>query len=247
MNKTSIDWKNPKEGWSLTHTLNPVVGCKRQPPCFYCYARTLHNKRHSAYMAGKKVPDAYAKHFGEMQFFPERLGIPKKSKVIKCVFVGSMTDICFWEKLWMRMVLNTVEFHPEIVFMFLTKDPSVYTHFNFPQNCWLGVTITGAEDFDKQFELSRSLQKNIPNKLFVSVEPLLGYILYDFRGRGIDLVIVGADSRKNGIAPKREWIESIQHPNIHYKKNIIKYLNRENLPIERNNTDSQNCESADSD
>ena len=36
--------------------------------------------------------------------------------------------------------------------------------------------------------------------------------------------IVGADSRKNGIAPKKEWIESIQNPNIHFKKNIQRHL-----------------------
>jgi len=61
------------------------------------------------------------------------------------------------------------------------------------------------------------------NYKFISFEPLLG----DMSGldlSGIDLVIVGADSTKGAEPPRKEWIESIKHPNIFYKNNIKKYL-----------------------
>jgi len=37
---------------------------------------------------------------------------------------------------------------------------------------------------------------------------------------GIDLVIIGADSTKGATSPKKEWVDSIQHPNIFYKSNL---------------------------
>ena len=217
MNKTTIDWPG------LTHTLNPAVGCIRQPPCSYCYARDLHNKRHNAYMAGKTgIGKQYAEHFGVMQFFPERLKIVKKSRIVKKVFVGSMTDICYWKPEWIQAVIDVTIDRPEIKFMFLTKTPFIYHNFSFPRNCWLGVTITGSEQYQKQLALllNVGLQNN---KKFVSVEPLIGVILIDMTDK-IDLVIVGAMTGKNAVAPKREWIESINHPNIHFKKNIKRCL-----------------------
>jgi len=38
------------------------------------------------------------------------------------------------------------------------------------------------------------------------------------------VIIVGAMTGAGAIPPKQEWIESIIHPNIHYKKNILKYM-----------------------
>jgi len=40
----------------------------------------------------------------------------------------------------------------------------------------------------------------------------------------IELVIVGADTSPKPIVPKKKWIDSIKHDNIHYKNNIKKYL-----------------------
>jgi len=42
MNKTKIDWQNPKEGWKLDFTWNPVIGCKHG--CSYCYAKKLNDR-----------------------------------------------------------------------------------------------------------------------------------------------------------------------------------------------------------
>jgi hypothetical protein len=42
MNRTKIDWKNPKEGWRLDMTWNPIVGCRHG--CNYCYARRMNDR-----------------------------------------------------------------------------------------------------------------------------------------------------------------------------------------------------------
>jgi protein gp37 len=212
MNRTNICW--------CTHTFNPVAGCLRGCKDFECYAEKLHNKRHRAYFEGKKLSKRYAHPFNEMHYYPESFkNQPKKSKVIKKVFVGSMSDICYWEPKWIRETTAFCKERPEIEFMFLTKDPSVYYLYYFPRNCWLGVTITIKRDDYRLYQLISFARDN---KKFISIEPLLGKIKLDFKL--INLVIIGADSSKNPVIPKKEWIDSIKHPNIHYKKNIEKYL-----------------------
>ena len=217
MNPTNIDW--------CTHTWNPAYGCLRG--CVYCYARKLHNKRKSAKLTGAKLPEFYREPFSKIQYFPERLHIPVKSDVIKTVFVGSMSDIAYWEFGFLETVIKVCETRP-YKFMFLTKDPSVYTKHIFPKNCWLGTTLTGENSGKRWPNDIKNMEKlqhffGINNKKFISIEPLLG----DFIGHSFDsfdMLIVGAMTGKNAIKPLKYWIESIEHPNIHYKKNIQKYL-----------------------
>ena len=166
MNKTTIDWP------CLTHTWNPGYGCKRG--CFYCYARDLHNKRRSAKLKGRKLPKQYYKPFEEIQYFPERLRIPQRSKVIKKVFVGDMSDICYWDGVFLNDVLYLCKLRPWIEFMFLTKDPAVYTKHKWPDTCWLGYTICGCEN-DIFHKILRFTQNgNEYCKLFLSIEPIQG-------------------------------------------------------------------------
>ena len=71
---------------------------------------------------------------------------PKKPSKI---FVNSMSDIAYWKKEWMNRVLARASVHPEHVFMFLTKSPAVYRKYQFPENCWLGVTATTTQEIFK--------------------------------------------------------------------------------------------------
>ena len=59
--------------------------------------------------------------------------------------------------------------------------------------------------------------------IFNSVELIMGGFSPLFFN-DIDLVIVGVMTGPGAIKPKKEWIDSIKHPNIFYKSNIKKYL-----------------------
>lgn len=91
--------------------------------CRNCYARRLHNNRHKAYKAGKKLPKQYAKPFEEIQLFPGRLEEPLKHKNPERIFVGSMAEI-FSPKVQGEFVFKVIHTAYQAnwhTYLFLTK------------------------------------------------------------------------------------------------------------------------------
>ncbi len=213
MNKTKIEWTD--------YTWNPVVGCKNG--CSYCYAKRMNDRF-------KWIPK-----WEEPQFYFERLKEAYKLKKPSKIFVGSMADLFGdWVNVdWIKLVLEVAEDNPRHTFQFLTKNPKRYLEFEFPENCWLGTTLTG--EYSQGFIESCRLV-NLENTgrmkgifTFISIEPLLGNLKKwgdDDKFDNIDLVIVGAMTGQGAIKPKKEWIESIKHQNIFYKDNIKKFLTK---------------------
>jgi len=206
MNKTKIDWQNPAEGWRLDYTWNPLIGCKHG--CYYCYAKRMNDRF-------KWIPK-----WNEPLWFWERLGEIDKIRKPKTIYVGSICDLFGnWVPAWqIQSVIKICKDNPQHRFMFLTKNPKRYQEFDFPDNCWLGVTITNKKDliaFYKNIGISNN------NKTFISMEPLLdkfNAIIFC----SWELIIIGAMTGPGAIKPQKEWIESIKHPNIYYKNNIRK-------------------------
>lgn len=211
LKKTNIDWPD------LDYVFDPLIGCKNN--CFggKCWAKKMNDR-------WKWIPD-----FTKPVFKREKLEIPYKINEPSTFFVVSKGDL-FGK--WIhsdiiRSVLKACADNPQHQFMFLTKNPKRYQYYQFTSNCWLGATMTGAESWQTQCDILNALQDaDIENdcitKLFFSIEPLLG-CLYNEIPSTFDLVIVGAMD-DGSIKPKKEWIESIKHHNIHYKKNIKKYI-----------------------
>lgn len=198
MNKTKIEWTD--------YTWNPVVGCKNN--CWYCY--------------GKRIAKRFFKDNPnyEPKFYPERLEEPYKLKKPSKIFVCSMADLFgdWIHENWIRRIILVATRNPQHTFQFLTKNPKRYLEFEFPKNCWLGLTMTEPRIDNLEYLLQKD------NYKFVSCEPLLAdmsSMMFD----NVDLVIVGAMTGPKAIKPKKEWINSVKHPNIFYKNNIKKYLN----------------------
>jgi len=218
-----------KIGWCNT-TWNPVWGCLNN--CGYCYARKIANFRYKR-MIEIEINHYWKKHptwawtgdhlsglkdfrptFLEAQFDKK---LPQKTQKI---FVGSMSEIYYWEDEWLEKVLEKVKLYPQHIFQFLTRYPEVYSRYIFPKNCWLGVTITREKDFERGIPYLFITSCNIT---FVSVEPILEYINpRPFSNANIDWVILGAETgnRKGKIIPKKEWIE-----------NIVNYCKWNNIPV----------------
>lgn len=227
-----------KIGW-CDMTWNPIWGCLNN--CEYCYARGI-AKRFYRQIYELEVKHHFERHptwvwtgdhlEGLRDFKPTFLysqyckKFPKKPQRI---FVGSMSEIYYWDEEWIEMVIEKVKKYPQHTFQFLTKYPEVYDKYIFPKNCWLGVTITKEKDFERGIPYLFITSCNIT---FVSVEPILGPINpKPFKNANIDWVIIGAETgnRKGKVIPKLDWVLEIvrycEHNKIpvYIKDNLTKY------------------------
>src|SRR3990172_5609559 len=107
-------------------TWNVVSGCTQvSQGCKNCYAKTLHDRRHKAHLAGAKLPKQYAEPFSKVQLHPDRMEMPLHWKKPRRIFVNSMSDI-FHEDVpdyFIGMVFAIAALAPQHTFMILTKRP----------------------------------------------------------------------------------------------------------------------------
>jgi protein gp37 len=129
---------------------------------------------------------------------------------------------------WINAIIGTALVSKHFIFMFYTKNPARYRNFIFPENCWLGTSIDYSHNYQRIEQLKQYKNSNV--KKFVSIEPLLSSMAgVDFTGT--DFVFVGAQTGAGAKPPKNDWINSIKHPQIYYKDNILKYLQNEKTTI----------------
>ncbi|WP_287369883.1 phage Gp37/Gp68 family protein [Oceanithermus sp.] len=214
MSKTGIEWTD--------RTWNPFLGCRKvSEGCRNCYAERLHETRRQAKLAGKRLPEQYARPFSEVQVPPGRVRAPLRWLKPSRIFVNSMGDF-FYEP--------AVEEFPEVLveawkvmtkaswhtFQILTKRPETMLSFleklrrdhglGGEPNIWLGVSVESQEHLDRIEPL-----KQAPAAIrFVSFEPLLGPLdgLVPALS-GIDWVIVGGESGPGSRPMHPDWARSI--------------------------------------
>lgn len=207
MVKTKIEW--------CDYTWNPVWGCKNS--CPYCYARKT----------AQRFGESFEPHWKEKNF---NKAFPKQPSRI---FVNSMSDIGFWTTDWTMKVLSRIRVYPQHSFLFLTKVPEVYSLYAWPDNCWLGVTITNQAMMDHLADLIFTTTWDETDQIFLSLEPILEPIqLYV----NPDWLIVGAETgnRKGKVVPEREWIDELAKTDIpvFMKDSLIPIIGRENMKRE---------------
>ena len=213
MSRTKIDWQNPAEGWKLDETHNIITGCLHN--CGYCFAKRF-ARRFPARYGGASFPP---------MFHGDRLGYFERKKKPTTFFLTDMGDMWGWwvPDKWIKAVLADCHTAPQHRYMFLTKNPARYADFYYllcGLNAWAGLTLTGAErPTEKEYKCSFMAKlKDGGIRTFLSAEPLLGELHMTGFEKGFDLVIVGAMSGPGAVPVKREWVDSIKHPNIFYKK-----------------------------
>lgn len=210
---------------------NPLVGCTHASPgCDNCWAKGLHDMRHAAYLAGKQMPQQYAKPFGQIQLLEDRLAQPMGWRKPRRVFVNSMSDL-FHEGVpteFIARVFDVIRRAPQHRFYVLTRRAKeMYSRTppgTEPPNVWLGVSVESQEcegnsTLHYWYGDVKGLPKNpkdrvrwlvsIPDvRRFISFEPLLGP-MGDINLDGIDWVIVGCESGPKRRPCELGWVESI--------------------------------------
>lgn len=209
MNRTRIEWVVNGDG-RQGFTWNPVTGCLHG--CGYCYARSI-TKRFDK-------PGYFSPVFHQDRLNPKFPGKPST------IFVCSMSDLFgdWVPDSWIFRVLDIVKQCSQHTFLFLTKNPSRYQGFEFPNNCWLGAT-TDTANRASAFTDNLTFKKST-NKTFISAEPLLGDIADYVDYGAVDWIIIGGLNR-NG-KPVRQYKEG---PGLRWVIYLIRRARRHKVPV----------------
>jgi protein gp37 len=220
LQKTKIEWTD--------YTWNPVSGCLH--PCRNTYCYNTQKKTAPLLRFGAKYLDpsgkiVYQKNWqsretgenhlaraGEVYpygydptFYPHRLQQPLITRTPGKVFVVDVGDLFGkWVPVkWIEDVLGIVNECPWHTFQFLTKNPKRCLEFEFPGNAWVGTTVNS----DKDAARANIIKKVKAPVRFLSVEPLLGAVTFNLKG--IQWVILGAQTGPTPLIPQRKWIDDI--------------------------------------
>lgn len=208
MKKTKIEW--------CDRTWNPVTGCKRG--CSYCYAKRIHDRFNKT-------------NFSDVVFREDRLGQPYRIRKPQIIFVGSMSDIEYWDKKDLLKILKVCKDCSHHTFMFLSKHPCSYMSEDFcridwPKNTMQGLTIV-KNDSVASYEKMSAIIELCPRP-FLSIEPLQGEVYFTKAFFRFEKIIVGAMTGPGAIPPEPKWIQSIKMnvptDKIFWKSNIKPYL-----------------------
>ncbi len=227
MNRTKIPWVRNPDG-TQGYTWNPITGClgpngtpEKPKRCSYCYAHKLANGRlKKRYLASPTditgepliIPDGDPLDPFTPRLWPRRLLEPHTVKKPSTIFICSMGEVFgdFIPVRWIYWILETCRNCPQHTFQILTKNPNRAKEFYFPDNVWLGVTVTSESDWPRVPLLLGSDAK----VKFISFEPLLGDVFKDpklasFSGFSyVDWAIIGARTRPY-LKPDPAWVYNI--------------------------------------
>lgn len=179
--KSKIEWTDQTHNL-ITGCLNHTDGlCKGGG--FPCYADKWANIRlKEVYCKNQNVAPislesaikggVYADPFYP-RLWPDRFNkkFPKGTKV----FLNDMSD---WMGIgipdeWTRKCIDYIKSQPDIIFQTLTKQPQRLVGWEYPDNCWIGVTITGSSHNIDKFKTLSCMETIKAKVKFISFEPLL--------------------------------------------------------------------------
>ncbi len=249
MNKTNIETiKNP-DG-TQGYTWNPITGCLNG--CDYCYARKLANGRlRTMYLANDNILSGYTLARGVLKegaippkldpfyprFWEDRLGEITARQQPRGIFTCDMSDLFgvgIPEK-WTWRIINLMTYCSQHRFYLLTKQPQNLIKFSpFPDNCWVGVTVTKPEFLIPALDAFDSIQCRVR---YLSIEPMLAAFnvpdLPLLLEGSVDWLILGSQT-KPYKPPKRESVDEIlaacgkaKIP-VFLKNNLVSMLNEYN-------------------
>ena len=199
-------------GW-CDKTWNPITGCKHG--CWYCYARKLTRRF-------KKIfPNGF-----EPTFHPERLKEPWELKKASKIFVCSISDLFapWTPNEWRDAVLDSILRCPmKHTFQLLTKNPERIPDIHFPDNVWVGTTVTTENNDERNIDAIKNVKAKIR---FISFEPLLGLTYPDLHD--IQWVIIGKLTGSKKVILNLDWVKVIRE-RAQYQK--IPIFEKNNLGI----------------
>jgi protein gp37 len=224
--------------------------------CPYCYARKLANGRlKTRYLNASKLPkdkgilaDSYpTRDPFYPRFWPERLEKIRAIKKPTGIFLDDMSDWIgdYWPEEQTRQELQLMRDCPQHRFYTLTKQAQNLLKWDFPENCWIGVTATNTKAYIDASEHLANVKATVK---YISFEPLLEridcfrlppllhsriswLIIGACTGTIEDIKIVNYKHRDKGLMPMpygRKW--TLQPP-IAWLKEIVEAADKAGVKV----------------
>lgn len=184
---TNIEWTDA--------TYNPWYGCKKiSAGCSRCYCY----REMKRYGLNPSIITRSKTTFRN----------PLKWKEPRMIFVCSWSDF-FIKKAdeWRDEAWDVIRKTPQHIYQILTKRPeNIWDRLpkDWPwENVWLGVTCENQKMANERIPIL----SNIPATIrFISYEPLLEYVKWDYNDFPIDWIIIGAESGPKARLMKESWV-----------------------------------------
>lgn len=111
---------------------------------------------------------------------------------------------------WIEEILEIVKSTQIHRYLFLTKSPERLAQFNWPDNAWVGMSITGVESFSRQRNMWDALHDTEARNRWVSYEPLLSEVaLFHPHIKFLRWAVIGAQGGPRAVKPRLEWVRDI--------------------------------------
>jgi protein gp37 len=217
MAETQIEWTDA--------TWNPVAGCSIiSAGCTNCYAmemaKRLEAMRMEKYAGLTRQSGKRTIWSGVVREDPASLGIPRRWKKSRKIFVNSMSDL-FHEQVSDTFILEVwrvMRETPHHNYQILTKRPERMASIVSTQikdvlpNVWLGTSVEDADVVDRIDHL-----RTVPAAIrFLSFEPLIGPV-GDVDLSDIHWAIVGGESGRAARPIREAWIDQIHDQCAEYE------------------------------
>ena len=96
------------------------------------------------------------------------IGLGERKRIFVCD-MGELFGDWIPEE-WQVQIFNAIKMNPQHTFQLLTKQPQNLAKWEFPSNCWVGVTATNQAMFDEAVKYLKEVEATVK---FISFEPLL--------------------------------------------------------------------------
>ncbi len=158
-----------------------------------CWARNIANRFHRDF-----TPTFHEDIFN--------LSFPRKPSIILVCFTGDVSYAQYEDVLRCAERILDNQKH---TFLLLTKRPAMaYKDFYWPDNAWLGASLTGAETPERQQQVMAELLAVKGGHTWLSYEPMLDR-LKDVDLKGINWLVMGAQTGRGAVKPNREWMVDV--------------------------------------